>query len=66
VGQGMWHGAGAAAPGRADRTYRAGRTYQAGRAWWCGHAWLVLHVGSISLLNVYLSIKIATQLMELY
>jgi hypothetical protein len=45
---------------------RRGRTCRAGRAWWCGRAWLMWHVGSISLLNVYMSIKISTQLMELY
>jgi hypothetical protein len=57
----MWHGAGAAAPGR------AGRTCRAGHAWWCGLAWLMWHVGSITPpLNLYLSIKIATQLVELY
>jgi hypothetical protein len=56
----MWHGAGVAAPGRADRTYQASRTYRVGRAW------LIWHVGSISPLNVYLFIKIATQLVELY
>jgi hypothetical protein len=31
-----------------------------------GRAWLVWHVGSISPINMYLPIKIATQLVELY
>jgi hypothetical protein len=62
----MWHGAGVAAPGRADHISRADRTYQASRTCRVGRAWLIWHVGSISPLNVYLFIKIATQLVELY
>jgi hypothetical protein len=54
------------AQGRANCTYQVGRTCRAGRAWWCGRAWLVWHIGSISPLNLYLSIKFATQHVELY
>jgi hypothetical protein len=32
----------------------------------CDRTWLVWHVGSISPLNMYMFIKIATKLMELY
>jgi hypothetical protein len=39
---------------------RDSRTCQAGRAW------LTWHVGSISPLDVYMPIKIATKLVELY
>jgi hypothetical protein len=55
----MCHGVGVASPGR------DGRTCRVGRAWWWGRAQPVWHVGSNFSLNVYLPIKIATELMEL-